>query len=91
MTSFNDDMVDPPSDETVSLAQPGVENVSAEEYTTQGKTTVATRRGYRFVPSNKDLPMITHDGIRVTADEADALVEESDGLVYKVLADENKE
>lgn len=82
MTSF-DDMVDDPSEET-PLAQLGQENVDPDEYSTQGKTTVATRRGYRFVPSDKDLPVITHAGTKVTAEQADALIEESNGLVRKV-------
>lgn len=57
------------------------ENVSPEEYSTKGKTTVATRRGYAFVSSNRDLPVITHDGVQMTAEEADFVVAESDGEV----------
>lgn len=56
-------------------------NVKPEDYETRGQTTVATRRGYRFAPQDKDLPVITSDGIKVTAEQAKALVEESDGLV----------
>lgn len=59
-------------------------NVGSEDYSTKGQTTVATRRGYRFAPSNKEIPMVTSLGIKVTAEQADALVTESDGLVFKV-------
>jgi hypothetical protein len=85
VTEF-DDMVDSPSEET-PLAHLGEDNVDFDEYTTQGKTTVATRRGYRFVPSDKDLPVITHAGVKVTSDQATQLIDESDGLVRKVDPD----
>lgn len=64
------------------------DNVDTEDYSTKGQTTVATRRGYRFAPSNKDLPVITAAGVKVTADQAQALVDESNGVVSVV---ENKE
>lgn len=66
-------------------------NVQQEDYETKGRTTVATRRGYRFVPTNKDLPVVTSTGLKVTAEEAEALVSESKGLVSIVTNDENKE
>lgn len=92
MTVFDDDAVGPPSDDiTTPLDEMTRDNVSAEDYSTQGKTTVATRRGYRFVPSDKDLPVITHEGINVTAEQADALEEESDGLVRRVKSSDDKE
>lgn len=57
------------------------ENVKSEDYETKGQTTVATRDGYRFVPSDKSIPVITSQGIKVTKDQAEALSQESDGLV----------
>ena len=59
-------------------------NVGPEDYSTRGQTTVATPRGYRFAPSDKEVPVVTHAGLKVTAEQADALVSESDGLVFKV-------
>ena len=61
-------------------------NVSEKEYTTRGQTKVATKRGWRFAPKDKDLPVITSAGVFVTREQAEALVEESDGLV-KVVAE----
>lgn len=51
---------------------------TGEEYTTQGRTTVATRRGYAFNPSNKSLPTITSAGVNMTADEADEVIAEAE-------------
>ena len=64
------------------------ENVPVEDYSTRGQTTVATRRGYRFVPSNKSLPVVTHDGVKVTIEDAEALTSESKGIVFVVNKDE---
>ena len=61
---------------------PSTGNVSAEEFETQGRTTVATRRGYAFASNDKGIPVVTHAGLLVTKEQAEALVEESDGLVH---------
>jgi len=67
-------------------------NVAAEDYKTRGQTTVATRRGYRFVPSNKDLPVVTDQGVKMTKEDAEAAVAESNGRAFIVSNDdENKE
>ena len=72
----------PPLAPGVSEAPSQVEgNVSSEDYTTRGQTVVATRRGYRFTPEDKSIPVITRDGVKVTKEQADALVAESGGLV----------
>lgn len=60
------------------------ENVSADEYETRGQTTVATRRGYRFVPSDKEIPIITSDGVKMGKEDADKVVAESRGRVFIV-------
>lgn len=52
-------------------------NVKSEYYETRGKTTVATRRGFVFVPSDKSLPVITPDGVNMTKDEAEEVVAEA--------------
>lgn len=61
---------------------------TGEPFETQGRTRLATRRGYRFAPSDKDLPVITSTGVNVTAAQADAIIAEADGdtegLVFKV-------
>lgn len=59
-------------------------NTPETEYETRGRTRVATRKGYRFKPSNKDLPEIHSGGVNMTSDEADAVVEESGGVVFIV-------
>lgn len=69
-------------------------NVPAEDFDTKGKTTVATRRGYAFNPSNKDLPQITSAGVKMTKDQADEVVAESansKAAAFIVSDDENKE
>lgn len=60
----------------------GFPNVSKSEYETRGQTVVATRRGYAFASNDTDIPVITHDGVKVTKEQADALVDESSGEVY---------
>ena len=52
-------------------------NTPESEYETKGKTTVATRHGYRFASSNKDVPVIHSGGVKVTKEVADELVKES--------------
>lgn len=59
-------------------------NITPEHYETRGQTTVATRRGYAFVPSDKNVPVITAEGVQVTKDQADAIVNESNGRVHIV-------
>lgn len=69
-------------------------NVSAEDYDTKGRTTVATPYGYAFASSDKEIPLVSHAGLQVTADIAEALVAESDacgGKVYIVTDDESEE
>lgn len=56
-------------------------NVSEKEYTTQGNTVVRTPHGYRFAPTENGLPVIHSGGVKVTKNQALALVKESDGLV----------
>lgn len=64
-------------------------NVAEEDYKTNGTTTVATRPGYRFVPSDKDLPVVTSKGVKMTKENADKTVKESRGRVR--IVDEKKE
>lgn len=61
---------------------PTTGNIRAEAYDTQGRTTVATRRGYAFVPNDKSIPVITNTGLATTKEVADSLVTESSGVVY---------
>lgn len=60
---------------------PSTGNIKAEAFETQGRTTVATRRGYAFASNDKEIPVVTHAGLVVTKEQAEALVEESEGLV----------
>lgn len=65
-------------------------NVSEEDYDTRGQTTVATRPGYRFVPSDDSLPIVTSKGVKMTQEQADTVVKESRGRV-RIVTDEKKE
>lgn len=67
------------------------DNVKQEEYETRGQTTVVARRGYAFNPSDKDIPTITSDGLKVTKEEAEKIVAESEGVVSILRDDENEE
>ena len=71
------------------------DNTPESEYETRGKTTVATRRGYRFVPSDKDLPVIHSGGVKVTAEVAAQLIEEAGGEDNRtglhIVTDNNEE
>lgn len=67
------------------------ENVSQADYETRGQTTVATRRGYRFVPSDKEIPVITSAGVKVTAEQAEELVEASKNTSAAVHVVKDKE
>jgi hypothetical protein len=66
---------------------------TGEPFETQGRTRLATRRGYRFAPSDKDLPVITSSGVNVSASQAADIIAEADadteGLVYKVQDEED--
>lgn len=64
------------------------DRVSAEDYTTTGKTRVATRRGYAYNTASNKFPTIHSDGILVSADDAKSIVDESDGRVHIVADDQ---
>lgn len=66
-------------------------NPPEEEYETQGRTVVATRRGYRFASNNKDLPVIHSGGVKMTREQADEVVTESGGVVFLVDNNESEE
>lgn len=68
---------------------PSTGNIKAEAFETQGRTTVATRRGYAFASNDKSIPVVTHAGMVVTKEQAEALVEESDGLVHIIQNEED--
>lgn len=72
-----------------TASEPGTERVSADDYSTNGKTKVATPRGYRFEPSDKSIPVINHEGVLVTAEQAATIVEES-GKLALVVSDEKE-
>lgn len=55
------------------------DNVRAEDYSTQGRTTVATAPGFAFAPHDNDLPLITSKGVDMTREQADAVVKEAEG------------
>ena len=66
---------------------------AAEDYDSKGQTTVATPFGYAFVSSDQSLPVVTHQGVNVTKEQADAIVAESDendGKVYVRTDDEGE-
>lgn len=63
---------------------PDTGNLPVEEYESQGDTVVATRRGYRFAPADKNVPVVTHVGLKVGSRQAEDLVKESDGVVFIV-------
>lgn len=65
-----------------AVTAPTFPNVREGEYETRGKTTVATRRGYAFASNDHEIPVVTHQGIQVTKDQAEALIEESNGEVF---------
>lgn len=67
----------------------GTDRVSVEDYTTNGKTQVATPRGYSFASGDKTIPVIDHTGVKVTAEQAASLIEESGKLV--LVVDDDKE
>lgn len=68
---------------------PSSGNLKQEAYETQGRTTVATRRGYAFSSNDKEIPVVTHTGLKTDANTAKDLVEESNGLVF--IVSENEE
>jgi hypothetical protein len=68
---------------------PSTGNIKSEAYESQGRTTVATRRGYAFAPADKGLPVVDHTGLTTDADTAKNLVEESDGLVSIIPNEED--
>lgn len=71
---------------------PDTGHVPAKEYSSTGQTVLATRRGYRFAHTNKDIPVIDSEGVAMSDAEAAVILEEADKAevhVFKVEA--NKE
>lgn len=50
---------------------------TGEEYSTRGQVTVRTRPGHQFAPTNKDLPVIGSEGVQMSREHADEVIEES--------------
>lgn len=66
-------------------------NINPAEFDTAGRTRVATPIGYRFASNDKALPVVDSDGVKMTREQADAVIAESDNLVFLVDNDENEE
>lgn len=73
-----------------TAVNPGTERVSLDDYTSDGRTKVAVPRGYEYLSADTSIPVIDHVGIKVTAEQAAFLVEESGKLVL-VVEDDDKE
>lgn len=69
-----DSNVTPPAVEAVPVSD---ERVALADYKTRGTTHVKARRGYKVEPTDKTLPVIDENGINVTKDQADALMDEA--------------
>lgn len=80
------------AEEAVAPPAAELQTQSGDDYSTKGNTVVATRPGHEFNGSDKALPTITPQGVKVTAEQADKLIEEAglygSGLVFKVENDE---
>lgn len=70
-------------------------HAKGEPYETSGKTLVRARWGYQFRSSNENLPMVTPEGVYMTAAEADEVLAEAafentavEDLVYRVTETE---
>lgn len=81
VTPLDGDGAEDNSTPVVDLA---ASNVAEEDYKTNGTTTVATRPGFRFVPSNEELPVVTSKGVKMTQKQADEVVAQSHGRVHIV-------
>lgn len=69
------------------LAGP-VDGPHAEVFNPQGRTVVKAQYPYAF-QSRQNFPLVDHtSGLQVNRDQADSLVEESNGLVYIVNNEE---
>jgi hypothetical protein len=66
------------------------ERPSAEDYTTQGRTVVKMRPGYRHVPSDTSLPEIDSRGVQMNKEQAEKVVAESRGRAFIVEPDEKE-
>lgn len=66
----------PQSGESQTDAASAQGRPSSEDYTSTGTTVVKTRRGHRVVPSNTDLPVVDEQGVKMSADNAKAVVGE---------------
>lgn len=54
-----------------------VRTQAGQEYETRGQVRLATKRGYVFAPSNKDLPVVTPLGVAYTRENADKILAEA--------------
>jgi hypothetical protein len=86
VSEFDEFEVAPPEVEAVATAD--------EASNTEGETLLATPFGYAFASSDNSLPLITHEGVTVSASEAEFILLESDehdGKVYVVKNETEKE
>lgn len=66
---------------------------AGDEYESSGRITIATRPGYAHRPTDENLPIIDSSGVKVTREQADAVMAEAnavygDGHVFEVKATE---
>lgn len=76
MAKAKDPSEEPLSGESQEAAPAQDERPSADEYTTTGNTVVKTLAGHRVVPEDKSLPVVDHNGVKMSATNAQKVVEE---------------
>lgn len=76
----------------IDPVEPG-KTQAGDDYSSRGGVVLATPYGHEFRPSNKDLPPITHRGVNMTREQADAVLAESKeahGNVLEVIKQEGE-
>lgn len=75
--------------QSAAPAQSTDERPSYEEYKSEGKTVVKTRRGHRVIPTDTSLPIVDYRGVNMSKDKAEKVVEEFPD--YAFIADGEEE
>lgn len=80
--SPQDPPVEPLSGESQEAAPAQDGRPTADEYRSTGHTVVKTRLGHRVVPSDTSLPVVDENGVTMSADNAQKVVDEYPDYAY---------
>lgn len=73
----NTDAAVVPATNDVAESSYDLQTQNGKRYVTRGQVRLATPWGYAFASSNKDLPVVTDVGVKMTREDADKVMAEA--------------